>query len=242
MSQNKVLWFVTKDQKIIDTEIMKRELIKTDDGSSSIYLPDWDESYHSRHGAVQEAYHVFIENGLDLFQNNSKVNILEIGFGTGLNCFISFLESTKRNLELTYDGVEAFPLKAKEISQLNYVKILKAESNSNIFHLLHEIPWEKYSKISSNFKLVKRKQFFNEIDDKNKFDLIYFDAFGARVQPELWTEEIFKLMHNSLTDGGVLVTYSAKGSVRRAMIAVGFSIERLHGPPGKREMLRGTKH
>jgi len=233
---------VTKNQKIIDTEILKREIIKTDDGSSSIYLPDWDESYHSKHGAVQEAYHVFIEKGLDLFQENSKVKILEIGFGTGLNCFISFLESTKRNLEVIYDGVEAFPLKVEEISQLNYVKILNAESNRNIFRIIHEVHWDRYSKISSNFKLIKRKQFFNEIDDKNKFDLIYFDAFGARVQPELWTEEIFKLMYNSLKNGGVLVTYSAKGSVRRAMIAVGFSIERLPGPPGKREMLRGTKH
>ncbi|MEN8186893.1 MAG: tRNA (5-methylaminomethyl-2-thiouridine)(34)-methyltransferase MnmD [Bacteroidota bacterium] len=221
---------------------MKRKIITTADGSSSIYLPDWDENYHSKHGAIQEAYHVFIRSGLDQFKNRSKVDILEIGFGTGLNCFITFLESNKRNLIINYDGVEAYPLKTEEISQLNYISELNAESYSDIFKEIHDISWEENYKIDVNFCLLKRNQFFKEIKDKEKYDLIYFDAFGARVQPELWTEEIFKKMFDALRDKGILVTYSAKGSVRRAMEKVGFKVERLPGPPGKREMLRGTKH
>ncbi len=220
---------------------MKRIIIQTNDGSSSIYLPDWDEHYHSKHGAINEAYHVFIKNGLDLFDDGSKIEILEIGLGTGLNCFITFLESQKRNLQIDYDGVEAFPLKAEEISQLNYVEELIAADYKNIFKKIHKIEWNKKIEINSNFTIKKRKQFFKEINDENKFNLIYFDAFGARVQPELWTEDIFKKMYDALKNKGILVTYSAKGSVRRAMQSVGFEVERLPGPPGKREMLRGRK-
>ena len=220
---------------------MKRKIIVTDDGSSSIYLPDWDETYHSKYGAIQEAYHVFIKNGLDLFNDNSKVNILEIGFGTGLNCFITFLEAEKRNLLIKYTGIEAYPLKPEEISQLNYNQQLKAKKYSKEFDKIHSISWEKKHRINDSFSLLKRNQFFKDIDDLDKFNLIYFDAFGAKVQPELWTEEIFKIMFDSLKDKGILVTYSAKGSVRRAMQDVGFLVERLSGPPGKREMLRGMK-
>ena len=221
---------------------MKREIIKTADGSSSIYLPDWDESYHSKHGAIQEAYHVFIKQGLDLFNDTFEIDILEIGFGTGLNCFITFLESKRRSLQINYNGVEAYPLNAEEISQLNYVEQLKSKEFKKVFDKIHVVAWEEKYQIDSNFNLLKRKQLFENISDINKFNLIYFDAFGAKVQPELWTEEIFKIMYDSLKKKGVLVTYSAKGSVRRAMQCVGFLVEKLPGPPGKREMLRGTKH
>ena len=221
---------------------MKREIIITNDGSSSIYLPKWEESYHSKHGAIQEAYHVFIKNGLSLFENNSKISILEIGFGTGLNCFITFLEAKKRNLTIDYEGVDAYPLPYEEIDQLNYVNQLNVKNENEIFDGIHSISWDQRKKFSEEFSLIKRKQTFDKIDDKNKFDLVYFDAFGARVQPELWTENIFKKMIDSLKNHGILVTYSAKGSVRRAMQSVGFSIERLTGPPGKREMLRGVKN
>lgn len=220
---------------------MKKEIIITADGSSSIYLPEWEEHYHSKHGAIQEAYHVFIKSGLDLFKNNSKLAILEIGFGTGLNCFITFLETQKRNLKIDYEGVEAYPLSIEEIGQLNYVEQLNALNQAKIFDEIHNIFWNKKQEISKGFSIIKRNQFFDEIEDEDKFDLIYFDAFGARVQPELWTEEIFKKMYNSLKENGILVTYSAKGSVRRAMQTVGFSVEKLPGPPGKREMLRGKK-
>jgi len=219
---------------------LKREIIVTDDGSTTIYLPEWNEQYHSKHGAIQEANHVFIKNGLSLFSNN-VISILEIGFGTGLNSFITFLESEKRDLTIDYVGVEAYPVLTKEIEQLNYVSALKTNNFKDVFAKMHEQEWEVKNKISANFSLTKRKQFFNEINDENCYNLIYFDAFGARVQPELWTEEIFQIMYKALKKGGVLVTYSAKGSVRRAMQLVGFTVERLEGPPGKREMLRATK-
>jgi len=219
---------------------LERKVIITADGSSTIHLPKWDEQYHSKHGAIQEAMHVFIKSGLSLFLDR-KLSILEIGFGTGLNSFITFLEAEKMNLMIDYVGVEAYPVDAEEIKKLNYVSELNAEKDKEVFSGMHQQNWNEKLQISSEFCLTKRKQFFNEINDKNIFDLIYFDAFGARVQPELWTEEIFKIMYLALKESGVLVTYSAKGSVRRAMQAVGFKVERLPGPPGKREMLRATK-
>jgi len=212
----------------------------TADGSTTIHITEWDEQYHSKHGAILEAKHVFIKNGLALF-SDQKLSILEIGFGTGLNGFITFLEAAKMKLKIDYVGVEAYPLAADVVEKMNYVNQLEADEFSNVFNQMHKQDWEIKGEIAPEFSLTKRKQFFNEINDENKFDLIYFDAFGARVQPELWTEEIFEKMHKALKSGGVLVTYSAKGSVRRAMLAVGFSVEKLPGPPGKREMLRATK-
>lgn len=216
---------------------MKREIIITSDGSTTIHLPEWDEQYHSKHGAIQEAYHVFIEKGLRIL-NSDPVSILEIGFGTGLNCFITSIESTKK---VNYVGIEAYPVPVNEVKQLNYVSELKAEKYAASFEKIHAVSWEEEHDITSNFKLTKRKQFFKDIKDIDAYNLIYFDAFGARVQPELWTEDVFLIMYKSLKNKGVLVTYSAKGSVRRAMESVGFSVERLPGPPGKREMLRAIK-
>ncbi len=216
---------------------MKREIIITSDGSTTIHLPDWNEQYHSKHGAIQEAKHVFIKNGLDTIDLND-ISILEIGFGTGLNCFITFLETQKY---INYTGIEAYPISEDELSNLNYTTELKAEEQQSIFKKIHSVAWEEEQQITENFYLTKRKQYFEEISDKNAFNLIYFDAFGARVQPDLWTEDIFRRMYDSLKPNGVLVTYCAKGSVRRAMQSVGFTVERLEGPPGKREMLRGTK-
>ena len=220
---------------------MKREIFITADGSTSINLPDWNEQYHSKHGAIQEAYHVFIKYGLDAFVENTKVNLLEIGFGTGLNCFITFLESEKRNLKINYNGVEAYPVTYKESKQLNYVQVLQAQKYIDAFDKIHGVSWEAYHKISTNFQLKKRQQLFEEITDKNTFDLIYFDAFGSRVQPELWTESIFQKMYDALKPNGILVTYSAKGSARRAMQKIGFEVEKVPGPLCKREMMRAVK-
>ncbi|MBL4939163.1 MAG: tRNA (5-methylaminomethyl-2-thiouridine)(34)-methyltransferase MnmD [Lutibacter sp.] len=219
---------------------MKREVIITADGSSTIHLPEWNEQYHSKHGAIQEAKHVFIKSGLSLF-SESEIDILEIGFGTGLNALITFLEAPKLNLVINYVGVDAYPVSSEEISKLNYASELNTTTSTRIFKAIHQQEWGITTEISPIFSLIKRKQFFNEINDKERFNLIYFDAFGAKVQPELWTTAIFKLMYTALKIKGVLVTYSAKGSVRRAMQSVGFTVERLPGPPGKREMLRATK-
>lgn len=219
---------------------MKREIIITSDGSTTIHLPDWNEQYHSKHGAIQEAYHVFIKSGLDQLESD-EISILEIGFGTGLNAFITFLESQNRNLKIDYVGVEAYPVSADEVEKLNYISELKAEAFADAFEKMHDTQWEGKHQISEGFQLTKRKQFFEDIQDQNAYDLIYFDAFGARNQPELWTEPIFQKMYEALREGGILTTYAAKGSVRRAMLAVGFEVERLPGPPGKREMLRAKK-
>lgn len=219
---------------------MEREIIQTLDGSTTIHLKEWDECYHSKHGAIQEAQHVFIKNGLTLFENKS-VSILEIGFGTGLNAFITFLKSKKLYQSIDYVGVEAYPVSAEEVLSMNYVAELNAEKEAMIFQKMHESNWNEQIKLSENFMLTKRKQFFDAIDDIEKFDLIYFDAFGYRVQPELWSTAIFQKMHNALKPQGKLVTYAARGVVKRSMIEVGFTVEKLAGPPGKREMFRASK-
>jgi len=223
---------------------MKREFLTTQDGSVTIHLPDWNEQYHSIHGAINEAKHVFLKHGLEFFITSEEnkahpIAILEIGFGTGLNAFLTSLFAKENGLSINYTGAEAYPVEPSEIQHLNYSELMKAPAE--MFALLHESSWEVANVISEDFILTKRKQFFSEIKDKEAFHIIYFDAFGARVQPELWTEEIFRAMFNALLSNGVLVTYSAKGSVRRAMQAVGFTVERLPGPPGKREMLRAIK-
>jgi len=214
----------------------------TADGSTTIHLPDWNEQYHSKHGAIQEAYHVFIKKGLSHIPVTSKpLHILEIGFGTGLNALITCLEAKKQNREIDYCGVEGFPVSQEEILQLNYANALDNASAEAYFKRIHENRWEEKFIVHNNFQLTKQEKMFDKIENKDEFHLIYFDAFGARVQPELWEMPIFEKMHTALKKNGVLVTYSAKGSVRRAMQEVGFDVERLEGPPGKREMLRATK-
>ncbi len=221
---------------------MKREFLTTGDGSVTIHLPDWNEQYHSKHGAIAEAEHVFLATGLQYFVDQTspkEVHILEIGFGTGLNAFLTLLKGQQDELSIHYTGVEAYPVELSEIEKLNFAELLDASEAT--FLKLHQAPWEESVDIASDFTLTKRKQFFAEIEDVDTYNVVYFDAFGPRVQPDLWTEAIFEKMFRALKPGGVLVTYSAKGSVRRAMQAAGFTVERLPGPPGKREMLRARK-
>lgn len=238
---------------------MQRKIITTADGSKTIQIEQWNEQYHSLHGAIQEAKHVYLKQGLFYFleevkdlchpiiskpENNVKspqISVLEIGFGTGLNAFLTLLEAERLEVAMSYVGVEAYPVLPTEISGLNYVEQLQVLDMTTVFKNMHEVPWEKEHQLTSYFTLHKQQRFFDHIDAINQFDLVYFDAFGARVQPELWTESIFRIMFNALKAKGVLVTYAAKGSVRRAMQAVGFDIEKLAGPPGKREMLRAIK-
>lgn len=233
---------------------MKHKIITTADGSKTIQIEEWNEQYHSVHGAIQEANHVFIKHGfLFCYQNthqkspisnkdeNKKFNILEIGLGTGLNAFLTFLNAEQLNLSIHYEGVEKYPVALEEIKQLNYIEQLSAENHQKVFDSIHQSPWESLNSLTSSFDLTKQQKDLRDIDEVNFFDLIYFDAFGARVQPDLWSEAVFQIMYNALKPKGVLVTYSAKGSVRRAMQSVGFLVEKLPGPPGKREMLRARK-
>ncbi|AXT56173.1 SAM-dependent methyltransferase [Aquimarina sp. AD1] len=223
---------------------LKREIITTSDGSTTIHFPELDEHYHSKHGAINEAKHVFIDKGFDHVLESKafpELHVLEIGFGTGLNAFITYLEALKVSQKVYYVGVEAYPVLMEEVKCLNYLKQLSAQDQVAVFDHFHQSSWGDQHAITDSFFLTKRQQFFEDIDDKSCYNLIYFDAFGARVQPTLWEVDIFKKMYDALLDHGVLVTYSAKGSVRRAMQEVGFTVERLPGPPGKREMLRATK-
>lgn len=233
---------------------MQRKIITTADGSKTIQIEEWNEQYHSVHGAIQEANHVYIKHGL-LFCYDQKslsnetlegsvqnISILEIGLGTGLNAFLTLLQADEHQIDIYYTGVEAFPISSNEMAALNYPETLRVREKTALFEEMHKIPWETDKRLTSYFILHKQQKLFKDITDKDRFDLIYFDAFGARVQPELWTTSIFKIMFDALKSGGVLVTYAAKGSVRRAMQSVGFGVEKLPGPPGKREMLRATKH
>ena len=218
---------------------LKREVILTSDGSTTLFLPEWNESYHSKHGAVLEAYHVFIKNGLNEFKNK-PISILEMGFGTGLNCFITFLESKKHNQIINYVGVEGYPIPLEITQTLNYPEMIDV-SESEVFKKTHLMEWDEKHQISTLFSLTKRQQFFNSINDVEAYDLIYFDVFGYRVQPELWSEEMFAIMYRALKPEGLLVTYACRTVIKQAMINAGFTVEKLKGAPGKREMLRAIK-
>jgi tRNA U34 5-methylaminomethyl-2-thiouridine-forming methyltransferase MnmC len=218
-----------------------KELKITADGSHTLFMPGLDETYHSTHGAIQEAEHVFIKAGLKYF-DLKELNILEIGFGTGLNSFLTFLESQKNKILINYTSLEAFPLKLDLIKELNYTQQLSLEKKDDkVYKMMHEIEWGEYHQISSNFKLKKLAEKLEKFSPTEKYDLIYFDAFGPRVQPEMWTVPVFKKMYNCLNENGILVTYCAKGTVKRGLKEVGFNIESLPGPPGKREMTRAQK-
>lgn len=199
-----------------------------------------NENYHSRFGAIQESYHVFIQNGLTLTQGK-PIAILEIGFGTGLNCFVTYFESLKTGQEIDYTGIEAYPVAQDEVEQLNYPAQLGAGDKQETFDSMHSSTWGEKIQLDKNFTLTKRKQFFQDIEDKNMYDLIYFDAFGYPSQPELWSEEIFAKMYTALKSEGTLVTYACRTVIKKAMITAGFSVKKVPGPPGKREMLIAFK-
>ncbi len=218
---------------------MKRELLTTSDGSTTIYLQDLQETYHSKHGAIQEAKHVFIANGLQQI-TQTRIEILEIGFGTGLNAFITMLEAQKNNLEIHYTAIEAYPISQKEVLTMNFASELNASELD--FLNLHTCNWEEKNIISKNFSITKRKLLFQDIAHSDCFDLIYFDAFGYRVQPELWSAKIFDAMYKSLQKNGILVTYAARSIIKKNMLEAGFVVKQIPGPPGKREMTIAFKN
>lgn len=220
---------------------MKREIIVTKDGSTTIYFPEINETYHSKFGAILESNHVFIEMGLKLFLNKSHISLLEIGFGTGLNALLTILDIKKTKQSIDYVGVEAYPVPQSEILQMNFTEVLNNKEVETVFKKMHSCDWNKKIELTKNFSITKRHQFFQEINDVNAYDLIYFDAFGYRIEPELWSKEIFEKMYNALKINGLLVTYACRSSIKNDMIAIGFKVEKLPGAPGKREMLRATK-
>lgn len=218
---------------------MVRKIIKTADGSHSLYDTDLDEHYHSIHGAIQESMHVFINKGFHAIDKN-PVRILEIGFGTGLNAVLTCAESKKYHRKVYYCGIEKYPLSIALINNLNYTKYLGPEGKV-FFRELHKSNWELQVNINSHFNIIKKKTDFIGFDIQDTYDIIYFDAFAPDKQPEMWTLENFDKLFCALTAKGVLVTYSAKGIIKRRLEQVGFYVEKLPGPPGKREMLRAEK-
>jgi len=221
---------------------MAIKIIQTADGSTSFYHEELDETYHSKHGAIQESMHVFIGAGLrPLVENKKEINILEMGFGSGLNAWLCALEAEGNQIKINYNGVEAYPVAQEFIESINYPDWGRSEIEKQLFYKIHSAAWEKLVQLSPQFWLKKVKIRFEEFAPEQKFDLIYFDAFGPDIQPELWKEEVFGKMFSALKPGGVLVTYSVKGIVRRAMKSAGFVVEKIPGPPGKREMSRAVK-
>ena len=217
---------------------MKNKLVITNDGSHSIFNPEMNETYHSKHGAIVEAEHVFIKNGL-LAENKKQFNILEVGFGTGLNALLTAQKAKQKDIAVNYYGIELYPVPEESYRQLNFTDLIGVDS-SDLLNL-HECSWEEEHTIHDFFKLTKNKIALEEYTSKTKFDIIYFDAFSPEKQPNLWNAEIFQNMYKLLKEDGFLVTYCAKGVVKRTMKAVGFEIVVLDGPPGKRQMTRANK-
>lgn len=216
-----------------------RELQLTADGSHTLFIPEMDEHYHSVNGAVQESRHVFIESGLHHL-GRKTVTVLEIGFGTGLNAFLTLLDSATTHSVVQYYSFELYPLNTEVIEALNYGEMICAE-RKDAFSALHTAAWNQPVKITEHFTLYKIEGDSNREKLPEGIDLVYFDAFAPDKQPEMWNQEIFNKLFASMNPGGILTTYCAKGVVRRMMKEAGYTVERIPGPPGKREMLRATK-
>lgn len=217
---------------------MKRRIIDTGDGSKSLELEDLEETYHSRHGARQESIHVFLKSGLDLVRTNkSNIRIFEVGFGTGFNAQLT-REDLRPEEKVVYHSIEKYPLDTKDVLALDY----PSTGFETFFQKMHDAPWEDEVEIDSQFLLKKIQGDLGEISiASNCYDLVYYDAFGPRAQPEMWNLPFMQKMFECLSPNGVFVTYCAKGQVKRDLMAAGFEVERIEGPPGKRHMLRGIK-
>jgi len=214
-------------------------IVKTLDGSQTIKLADLDEHYHSTNGAIQESLHVFINNGFRCIDKN-EISVFEVGFGTGLNAMLTFVEAEKCGKKVDYTGVELYPIGEDIFTQLNYAEILNIDKQK--YYLpLHTCEWDKDIELSQNFTLTKINIDLNKYNTNKHFDIIYFDAFAPDKQSELWTKTVFDKMFSMLSFGGVLVTYSSKGEVKRNMRDSGFTVKRLQGAAGKHHMIKGYK-
>lgn len=218
---------------------MERSLKITEDGSHTIFVKGLEESYHSSHGAIQESMHIFINQGLKdhPFKN---IRILETGFGTGLNAFLSCQFAKDHKLHIFYHSVEKYPLYKTEYNALNYHELIPGSKASSLREM-HEAPWEKDIELSAHFILHKELSDFRTMKPAGTFDLIFFDAFAPEKQPDLWSQEVFTKIYQLCNPGALLITYSSKGDVRRALQASSFKVEKVPGPPGKREIVRAKK-
>ena len=216
---------------------MEQSVIITSDGSHSLINRELNETYHSTHGAVQESMHVFIENGLRQCAKH-QISIFEVGFGTGLNAFLTLLEAEKRAIFIHYTTIELFPVEKPLWSLFNFADNYAKEQKEQFYHL-HSCAWETNNIISKHFTIRKIKADFTDYQPDKTFDLIFFDAFSPEKQPGLWTQERFSTLATYCNPGAILTTYCSKGIVKQALRGAGFVVERLWGAPGKRHMLRG---
>jgi tRNA U34 5-methylaminomethyl-2-thiouridine-forming methyltransferase MnmC len=225
--------------------VMQKKIILTADGSHTVSIPEMNVTYHSVHGAIQESRHVFIEAGLSYTSGGSNqpdaLQVLEIGLGTGLNALLTLMEAEVKHLRIHYTALEPFPLSSEEIISLNYCQQLHRNDLRDTFNKLHTTEWEKDIVLTPFFIIHKIRLSLLRFFAPERYNLVYFDTFAPASQPELWTKEVFQNLYSWLSPGGVLVTYCSKGDVRRSMQDAGFSIEKLAGPPRKREMIRAIK-
>ena len=218
---------------------MNVDIILTEDGSHTLFSPQFGEIYHSRKGAIAESMHVYILHGIGACDLRS-VNVFEMGFGSGLNALLSWKYAEENKLKMYYTGLELFPVPNDITSQINYGMLLPGYEEK--FKLLHQSDWGKAVPLSENFTLTKLNGSLSDmIPPETKFNVIYFDAFAPTKQPELWTAEVFKKVYDMMAAGGILTTYSSKSVVRKDMMSVGFRVEKLQGPQGKRDMVRAWK-
>ncbi len=217
------------------------EIINTSDGSQTLYLPEMEEQYHSVNGAVTEANYVYINRGY-LHSESKNPVVFEVGFGTGLNCLLTAIKATELKRYTTYFSIEKYPLDEEIIQKLTYGEAISDEAGK-LFHKIHTCQWNSPVEITKYFKLIKLHLDLTDtgLNIDEAFDVIYFDAFGPGKQPEMWQPEIFKKIYALTANSGIFVTYSAKGEVRRQLASCGYNMERLPGPPGKFQMLRGIK-
>lgn len=215
-------------------------IVESADGSHTLRVDAIKEYYHSHNGAISESQHVFVDMGLKQFPEGATVRLLEVGLGTGLNALLTLLHQGNRTIH--YTTLETLPLEWNLVRQLNYTSLIEAAEARGMFEAIHNAAWDSETELKPGFVMEKRQQALQDVAASTElFDVVYFDAFAPHAQPELWEPAIWKQLLNLMSDGGVLVTYCAKGQVRRDMKAAGFTVERLNGPPGKREMLRARK-
>jgi len=221
-------------------EKLKRIIKITKDGSVTIFLPEIDEHYHSIHGAIQESLHVFIKEGIDKFKNQRSINIFEVGFGTGLNALLAADWSEQNRIIVNYTSIEPFPVEGNLLH--SFIKSFKNNDLEGTLKDIHQADWDKNVVVSDYFNLKKIKSKLLDLNlNSEGYDIVFYDAFGPRVQPDLWTIECFEKIYQLLNFNGALVTYCAKGQVKRDLKSVGFRVETCQGPPGKREMIRAWK-
>ena len=221
------------------------KIITTEDGSHSLYVPKLNETYHSTHGAITESKHVFIKEGIRYFVEKhrpTEVRVLEVGFGTGLNALLTYFEALDLKIKVHYTSLEPFPLEKKIYDVLNYEGQLNKQEAKQVFHQLHETKWNESVYFHGFFTLEKVPEKLEDyLPDSRKFDVIYFDAFAPNKQAELWEKEVLSKVYRLMKTPGLLTTYCAKGQFKRDLAAVGFLLETIPGPPGKKEMVRAFK-